>query len=214
MLRELADIGMEMARALQGEVRARAEAVDVEPAQAPQSVAELGLAFSRVSRAVRQTLALEARLEDDRLAREQAAKAAEEARSQADSELSERAAKVRAKLMQLIHPDRERDHRWDDVDWEDLNDDPDDERGEGFVADRPAADVVAGVCGDLGIEPDLSVWKDRDGEAVPAAQGDGGAGSGELGAEASDARLTAPGEHGGAAGARSRNPDGSRGQSP
>ena len=66
MLRELADIGMEMARALQGEVRARAEAVeDAESGEPPQSVAELGLAFSRVSRAVRQTLALEARLEDD-----------------------------------------------------------------------------------------------------------------------------------------------------
>jgi hypothetical protein len=163
MLRELADIGMEMARALQSEVRARAEAVEVEPAEAPQSVAELGLAFSRVSRAVRQTLALEARLEDDRLARQRAAEAAEDAQSQSNSELSERAARVRAKLMQLLHPDRERDHQWDDDWFEDLSDGPDVERGEGFVSDRPAADVVAGVCGDLGLEPDLSLWADEDG---------------------------------------------------
>jgi hypothetical protein len=41
MLRELADIGMEMARALQGEVRARAEAID--PDEPPKGVAELSL---------------------------------------------------------------------------------------------------------------------------------------------------------------------------
>jgi hypothetical protein len=176
MLRELADIGMEMARALQGEVRARAEVVEAEAeaGEAPRSVAELGLAFSRVSRSVRQTLALEARLEDDRLARERAAEAAEEANAQSNSELSERAARVRAKLMQLLHPDRERDHRWDDDWFEDLSDEPDDERGEGFVSDRPAADVVAGVCGDLGIEPDLSLWTDEASAAASAARDAGG----------------------------------------
>jgi hypothetical protein len=169
MLRELADIGMEIARALQGEVRARIEAV--EPDEPSKSVAELGLAFSRVSRAVRQTLALEARLEDDRLAREQAAKAAEDAQSRSNSGMSEAAARVKARLMQLLHPDRERDHRWDD-DWdEDLSDGPDDEPGEGFVSDRPAADVVAGVCGDLGLEPDLSLWADGDSAAASAARG-------------------------------------------
>jgi hypothetical protein len=172
MLRELADIGMEMARALQSEVRAQAVEDAAEP---PQSVAELGLAFSRVSRAVRQTLALEARLEDDRLDRERAAKAAEDAQSQSNSELSDRAARVKARLMQLLHPDRERDHQWDD-DWdEDLNDEPDAEPGEGFVSDRPAADVVAGVCGDLGLEPDLSLWTGEDSVAASAARGASGA---------------------------------------
>ena len=173
MLRELADIGMEIARAVQGEVRARAEVVDDEAAEAPKIVADLGLAFSRVSRAVRQTLALEERLEEGRLERQRVAKAAEEARSQADGEMAERAAKVKAKLMQLIHPDRERDHRWDDVPWETLNDDPDDD--EGFVSDRPAADVVAGVCGDLGLKPDLSLWADGDSATASVARGAGGA---------------------------------------
>jgi hypothetical protein len=173
MLRELADIGMEIARALQSEVRARAEtAVEDE---APQSVAELGLAFSRVSRAVRQTLALEARLEDERLDREQAAKVAEDAQSRSNSEMSEAGARVKAKLLRLLYPDHERDHQWDDEDVEDLSDEPDDERGEGFVSDRPAADVVAGVCGDLGIEPDLSLWVGEDSVAASATRGDGGA---------------------------------------
>jgi hypothetical protein len=200
MLRELADIGMEMARALQGEVRARAEAID--PDEPPKGVAELGLAFSRVSRAVRQTLALEARLEDDRLVRERAAEAAAEARSQSNNELSERAARVRAKLMQLIHPDRERDHQWDDVEWEDLNDEEEDERGEGFVADRPAADVVAGVCGDLGLEPDLSLWTDENSAAASTARGAGGV------------QFSAPEEHREAAAIESPHPDRERGRPP
>jgi hypothetical protein len=155
---------------------------------------------------VRQTLALEARLEDDRLAHERAAKAAEDAQSQSNSELSDRAARVRARLMQLLHPDRERDHQWDD-DWdEDLSDEPDDERGEGFVSDRPAADVVAGVCGDLGIEPDLSLWTNGDGATAPAARG------------AASARLEAPSEHhpapDGPSAVGAPHPDGMRGQPP
>jgi len=206
MLRELADIGMEMARALQGEVRARAESVEAEP---PTSVAELGLAFSRVSRAVRQTLALEARLEDDRLARERAAREAEEASAQSNKELSERAAKVRAKLMQLIHPDRERDHRWDDVPWEDLNDEPDDKRDEGFAPDRPAADVVAGVSRDLGIEPDLGLWASDDGAA-----GEPGAGADRFEPAASNVPLARSEPGAGAAPELPPHPAERRGRSP
>jgi hypothetical protein len=151
---------------------------------------------------VRQTLALEARLEDDRLVRERAAEAAAEARSQSNNELSERAARVRAKLMQLIHPDRERDHQWDDVEWEDLNDEEEDERGEGFVADRPAADVVAGVCGDLGLEPDLSLWTDENSAAASTARGAGGV------------QFSAPEEHREAAAIESPHPDRERGRPP
>ena len=208
MLRELADIGMEIARAVQGEVRAQAEtAVETE---APRLVADLGLAFSRVSRAVRQTLALEARLEDDRQERRRAAEAAEEARSQADGEMAERAAKVKAKLMQLLYPDRERDHRWDEVPWENLNDEPDDEPDEGFVADRPAADVVAGVYGDLGLKPDLSLWADEDNATASAVRGDGVAAPDQLDAGASAYPSTPDGLS--ASGAP--NPHGVRGQSP
>jgi hypothetical protein len=72
ILGELVDIGMEIARAVQGEIRARAEVVEDEAAESPKIVADLGLAFSRVSRAVRQTVALEARLEDGRLERRRA----------------------------------------------------------------------------------------------------------------------------------------------
>ena len=83
MLRELAEIGMEMARALQARMRALSEE-DQEDDPSPSTLAakgEVALAFSRVARGVRQTLALEARLERgerDRLEREQAGPAAAE----------------------------------------------------------------------------------------------------------------------------------------
>jgi len=208
MLRERADFGMEMARALQGEVRARAEAAeDADPSEPPRSVAELGLAFSRVSRAVRQTLALEARLEDDRLARERAAEAAEEAQSQSTSEISEAAARVRARIARIFADADAReaaeagDADRDDL-REDLSDGPDVERGEGFVADRPAADVVAGVCGDLGLERDLGLWADEDGAAVPAARGTGVVGVDRRGLVGAAAAIGPP------------RPDDPRGRSP
>jgi hypothetical protein len=58
-LAELADLGLALARALQGQALAAVE--DAQPAVA----ADLSLAFQRVSRAVRQTYALEAKLERD-----------------------------------------------------------------------------------------------------------------------------------------------------
>jgi hypothetical protein len=60
IVQELAEIGMDLARAL----RTRALAAKADPAAA----VDLGLSFSRVARAVRQTVALEARLDQDRQA--------------------------------------------------------------------------------------------------------------------------------------------------
>ena len=61
VLRELTEIGMDMARLLHGQMQALAEA-DPSPATATAK-AEVALAFSRTARGVRQTLALDARLE-------------------------------------------------------------------------------------------------------------------------------------------------------
>jgi len=72
MLRRLADIGMEMAEALAEELRDR-RAAPPDNAGTRPSVADLSLAFNRVSRAVRQTLALEARLQEGALTRARAA---------------------------------------------------------------------------------------------------------------------------------------------
>jgi hypothetical protein len=58
MLRELAEIGMRLARGVEQ------QAQDADAADRP-SGGDLGLVFSRIARAVRQTLALEAKLEGE-----------------------------------------------------------------------------------------------------------------------------------------------------
>ncbi|HEX4261970.1 MAG TPA: hypothetical protein VHY76_12810, partial [Acetobacteraceae bacterium] len=71
MLRELAGIGMALARALGEQALAALappapETPEPAPAPAPPSRTDPGLAFARVTRAVRQTIALEARIVADR----------------------------------------------------------------------------------------------------------------------------------------------------
>ncbi len=70
MLQELAEIGMDLAREVRRQVVEPAAVSDGAPASPPPDVAELGLVFTRIARAVRQTVALEARLEQDRVERE------------------------------------------------------------------------------------------------------------------------------------------------
>src|SRR4051794_30180318 len=64
MLQELAEIGLQIARAVRDEALARAEPVDEDaaPRLSPFGSGDLGLIYSRISRAVRQTLALESRI--------------------------------------------------------------------------------------------------------------------------------------------------------
>jgi hypothetical protein len=94
VLAELSELGMTLARALHEKALA---------AETPQQACELGLAFHRISRSVRQTLALEARLERDRLrlAREKVQAEAEADRHRL-SGLSQRKSRVRAAVEQLI----------------------------------------------------------------------------------------------------------------
>lgn len=102
MLHELAQIGMEMARALRGQMQAlEAQASSCSPSSSSSSggpgagsdaalasaKGEVALAFSRVARGVRQTLALEARLERGEFDRQ--------ARAPADLNEAERAAYFR-----------------------------------------------------------------------------------------------------------------------
>jgi hypothetical protein len=75
MLEELAEIGMDMARALRRQALAQAELQDIGERAGVTEIAggvvtlsvkgDLGLAFSRVARAVRLTLAMETRRGDD-----------------------------------------------------------------------------------------------------------------------------------------------------
>jgi hypothetical protein len=163
MLEELAEIGMDIARAL------RRRALDEAAANAAQPDDQaLGLAFSRVARAVRQTLALEDRLDQDRQARDGAAQAeravqlAEQAGARAIEGLrvAIHRSEVRAKVEQVIEAEA------GDADVErlltDLDERLDDDEGGADFLDRPLGELIAAICRDLGLTPDWSLWVNED----------------------------------------------------
>jgi hypothetical protein len=161
MLQELAEIGMQMARAVRDEALARTDAT----APVPPSRfggGDLGLVYARIARAVRQTLALETRVADGiEKAR------VEQARSQVAAvrtALEERQHAVRDHVADAIEaeaaergtPDRDVERLLDDLD-ERLDDGDYDE----VLADAPIGDLVARICADLGVTPDWSLWDDQ-----------------------------------------------------
>jgi hypothetical protein len=147
MLTRLAQVGMEIV-----------EAVGREAKTAP---IEAGLAFARVSRAVRMTIALQSRLMKDLAALDRADHMAEKARTTRRrirlSQLVEDAARAK------VAAQREAGGRyWADEDaiedeieqlsseaYERLIDAED-----GDISGRPLGDVAAGICKDLGLSPD------------------------------------------------------------
>ena len=146
MLQELAELGMDLART----VRARA----VEQGPSLEAGPDLGLMFSRIARAVRQTLALEAKLYQDRQARH------DKARAERAVETRLRGIRRKAKAVEIVErvverePDAERlldalDERLEDEDDTDF-------------ADRPLGELVARICRDLGVAPDWDLWADED----------------------------------------------------
>jgi len=160
VLEELTDIGMEIARALRDRVAD----------QAGEAAPDPGLAFSRIARAVRQTVALEARLDQERqaahgLAQAHAAEAqAKVAREAAYERLRGAIRKndVRCAVEQAI------DDQADGGDVErlvtDLRERLDDESEYDDLEfnDRPIGEMVASICRDLGLTVDLSLWEDED----------------------------------------------------
>lgn len=145
ILQELAELGMTLARA----VAARA----VETGDA-----DLGLAFTRVARAVRQTLALEAKLADgreavlaghiQRLAEETAARGRR--RKKLVEDAVERAidAECHGETAEAL--------------FDDLYERLQDPRDDADFADRPIGEMIAGICKALGVTPDPRLWEDED----------------------------------------------------
>jgi hypothetical protein len=168
MLAELAETGMEVSRRIRTEVRALNAVETVEDLKIAPNSAELALAFGRVSRAVRQTLAMEARLEadeirnapdEDELRRRRWA-AADEARRQwleADTAKKraarlERAARKVSVAMALADEDLADADELDELD---------------ALVEASDVEVMARVCADLGVERDVSAFGDEVGvEAV------------------------------------------------
>ena len=174
MLQELAEIGMDLARAVRREALAEPKDGDQAPAR---SAADYDLALSRIARAVRQTLALETRLAADHQADQEAGRhiVRESARRlQTQLHRAQRRAQVReiaaeaidagiaddCRLEVLAEMD-ERLERYDDETRDDL------ER-------KPIGALVAEICRALGVDVDWSLWEHEEWaclEAVTKAPG-------------------------------------------
>jgi hypothetical protein len=149
ILQELAEIGMALARA----VRTRALA-----AKDPAAAVDLGLSFSRIARAVRQTVALEAKLDQDRqaAASERAERRARDARQQADRHK----AKIRGLVERAIDSEASGEAAEDLLsDLDERLEDADDLAG---FADRPVAEIVQHICRQLDVTPPLALWDEAE----------------------------------------------------
>ena len=162
---ELAEIGMQMARAARDEVLALAAPADAaQPARpSPFGRADLGLTYTRVARAVRQTLALETRIADGletaRVQQKQrtvgAARLAFDNRQEDIRDFVVQAIESEAERREL--PEREVERLLGDLD-ERLEDGCYDDA----LADGPIAELVGRICFDLGLTPDWRIWDDQD----------------------------------------------------
>ena len=163
VLKELTEIGMRVARAV--EAQATGEAAP----DAPVIVStDLGLTLSRIARAVRQTVALEARLAEDRRAgqAQRAAKLAQETKVRSWL----RKAKVQDIVERAIEAQESGDRAEDLLsDLAERLADPDDEA---LFADRPLPELVTRICRDLGVTPPTGLWDDADWGIAPATPPD------------------------------------------
>ena len=168
MLAELAEIGMRLAReverqALAGEPRRDAlpDRAQVNNAGANNAGTDWGLVFARIARAVRQTVALEARLAADAQAQTAAEVAAEASRSAAEQKRARRI-KERVRVLAEEAIGAEADgHEAENLrlDLAERLDDPD---IEAELGRRPIGVIFAAICRDLGITPDLSGFTDAE----------------------------------------------------
>ena len=180
-LAELGEIGLELARALRRRVVEAVEAgaalepaaVEAVPVAAPIAAAgfggDVGLAFSRIARAVRQTFALEARMaRDERVRAEDGWLEAERRRSLIESlRPPTRKETIRDAVELAIEADRDVggnlyiEERRAEALLADL-DERLDEADEADLMDRPIGEVVARTCADLGVAYDPDLWADED----------------------------------------------------
>jgi hypothetical protein len=148
-LQELVEIGLGLARALEREAQAAAARNNL------VALDEFSQAFAEVSRSVRLTIALKARLDDDR---ETLAALAGKAKTEPETEVVRRRAKICGAVEQAI----EAEVGLRTTDGRDLR-----ARVEPLVErealapefmERPLGQIIAHVCRDLGLTPDWRHW--------------------------------------------------------
>ena len=180
VLEELTDIGMRLARDVERQALADKPRRDALPDPALLNGAgrartDWALVFARIARAVRQTVALEAKLaaEAEERGREVSA---DEARRAALQKARVRQQKVRVKRLveDAIAAEADADEAEGLLlDLEERLGDPD---IEAELGSRPIGVIFAAICADLGIEADLSVFSDAElGFDIAPARPAGGA---------------------------------------
>lgn len=150
ILQELAEIGMNLAR----KVQARALAPEADPAV----VGDLVLCFSRIARTVRQTIALEARLERDRQA---------DATSRAERRARDarfRAHRHKTRVRELVERAIDAEASGDAAEnlLGDLNERLEDADDLAGFADRPVAEIVTHICRELDLTPPPALWDEAE----------------------------------------------------
>ena len=182
-LEELSDIGMEMARALQVEVRLEGQAYSLKmsraegPAQAqavraavPTKARDNAGAFARISKAIRLTIALEARTEQDLaalIAGEPAAREARRAervrRAEAEKKVRHDAgvAKVRTIVREIAETESETLIEYENL-TEALDERLEHDEAYAHLEDTALDYVVRTICKDLGLNPDRHAWTGRE----------------------------------------------------
>lgn len=146
VLGELAEIGLELARAVE------AEAKGPEPDPARIGLERAVLAYSRVARAVRQTIMLQSRL----IEALQAAEAGEADKARAlqarRAKVEDAARRVIRRAIEAEHEAPERVERLAAEAAERLE-----REAHGDLLVRPIREIIADICNDLGLDPD---WAD------------------------------------------------------
>ena len=169
-LEELAEIGMELVRAMPRQV---ADAADP-----PADLATVALAFTRVARAVRLTEALAERLDNPPPVAAGRKAPADGAITMDAQTMRDAAVRVRGKLAKILVRGHVEDaiaaearERGDGRDTESLMADLDERMGGTETipefASAPIPEMVARICADLGLPFDESLLDDEDEEAAP-----------------------------------------------
>jgi hypothetical protein len=148
MLQEMAEIGMGLLRNLQQ----RAED------DSKIDAGEVALAYSRITRAVRLTIALKAKLADEGRVRKERDEAAEVKRlwECEEQRIDRRRDQVERLVEQAIETEASEGER--DRLMSGLRERLDEDDIDAKLTDRPIGEVLARICRDLGIEPDPSLW--------------------------------------------------------
>jgi len=166
ILAELAEIGIAIAQAFGRQTLAEAAGAqttgDSDPAE-PPAMSAGGLAFARVSRAVRDTVALESRLEREHqadLKREQAERDAVLAEQErAENDLGARRFMRRFEVGLVL--ERSLDAQIHEAVYDEIEARIDYEVGDPEFLFRSTGQSVTRICEDLGLTPDMSWWDDE-----------------------------------------------------